>query len=339
MVLAALTAVGFLIVFRYLPETKGLAKAAEEESNADEGRSLVPLSLGQESHEQRRLLEGGSGAGETEGGDVWSSAELGERVQLVEGTEKGGQSAGSVSEGGRGPEVKRRCRQLLERGGSGRSSEADGIETCLLREGSGGDYQPKSRRASFEVTALAVESAGVGLQGVGRVTPSHDQRTSNLFRSSEKERALEAGTAGDFLPRVGFKKGGVLSTLRGWLVGKKSRQQEYKRLNSHVVVGSDSEVEDDPRSPDVLSNLLASPKSASNERASLVKAMCEKEILVCLIIYCMLSFTFGAFDEVFPLWSLSDWHSGGLNFGTNNVGMAQTAGGVALIPFQVSEGL
>eukprot|EP00897_Mesotaenium_endlicherianum_P006758 jgi/Mesen1/610/ME000108S10766 len=69
-----------------------------------------------------------------------------------------------------------------------------------------------------------------------------------------------------------------------------------------------------------------------------------------LLTYGLLGFVFTAFDEVnpsplqgwfplllvqlFPLWCLTGREHGGLQFGTNSVGLAQTAGGLALVPFQ-----
>eukprot|EP00850_Spirogloea_muscicola_P000518 SM000002S05598 [mRNA] locus=s2:1137741:1141602:+ [translate_table: standard] len=61
----------------------------------------------------------------------------------------------------------------------------------------------------------------------------------------------------------------------------------------------------------------------------------EQDTVVAILVYCGMSFIFSDFDEVFPLWSLSDPAVGGLHFGTNDVGLAQTAGGAALIPFQL----
>eukprot|EP00850_Spirogloea_muscicola_P002218 SM000008S22307 [mRNA] locus=s8:949641:953502:- [translate_table: standard] len=61
----------------------------------------------------------------------------------------------------------------------------------------------------------------------------------------------------------------------------------------------------------------------------------EQDTVVAILMYCGMAFIFSDFDEVFPLWSLSDPAVGGLHFGTNDVGLAQTAGGAALIPFQL----
>ncbi|CAI7842503.1 unnamed protein product, partial [Closterium sp. NIES-53] len=54
-----------------------------------------------------------------------------------------------------------------------------------------------------------------------------------------------------------------------------------------------------------------------------------------VLIYDLLGLVYVAYDELFPLWSLSRWDLGGLNLGSNEVGLAQTAGGVSLIPFQL----
>eukprot|EP00897_Mesotaenium_endlicherianum_P007118 jgi/Mesen1/6434/ME000033S05720 len=58
----------------------------------------------------------------------------------------------------------------------------------------------------------------------------------------------------------------------------------------------------------------------------------ERDTVVATLLYGLCGFMFIAYDELFPLWSLSDWKVGGLNFGTNNVGLAQAASGVAMIP-------
>ncbi|CAI5515603.1 unnamed protein product [Closterium sp. Naga37s-1] len=54
-----------------------------------------------------------------------------------------------------------------------------------------------------------------------------------------------------------------------------------------------------------------------------------------VLIYDLLGLVYVAYDELFPLWCLSRWNLGGLNLGSNEVGLAQTAGGVSLIPFQL----
>ena len=55
-------------------------------------------------------------------------------------------------------------------------------------------------------------------------------------------------------------------------------------------------------------------------------------------IFCLCGFMFVGFDELFPLWSLTDWDIGGLSFRTSNVGLAQGAAGVALVREQLPEG-
>ena len=49
------------------------------------------------------------------------------------------------------------------------------------------------------------------------------------------------------------------------------------------------------------------------------------------VIFCLCGFMFVGFDELFPLWSLTDWDIGGLSFHTSNVGLAQGAAGAALV--------
>ncbi|CAI5509148.1 unnamed protein product, partial [Closterium sp. Naga37s-1] len=49
----------------------------------------------------------------------------------------------------------------------------------------------------------------------------------------------------------------------------------------------------------------------------------------------LLSFATTSFNEVFPLWSLTDWRFGGLSFGTNQVAMAQTCAGICSVIFQL----
>eukprot|EP00271_Cylindrocystis_brebissonii_P022046 TRINITY_DN8260_c0_g1_i1.p1 TRINITY_DN8260_c0_g1~~TRINITY_DN8260_c0_g1_i1.p1 ORF type:complete len:613 (-),score=123.45 TRINITY_DN8260_c0_g1_i1:941-2779(-) len=59
---------------------------------------------------------------------------------------------------------------------------------------------------------------------------------------------------------------------------------------------------------------------------------CDPDTLMTGAIFCLCGFMPVAFDALFPMWSLSDWSVGGLGFTTTNLGMAQAASGVSLIP-------
>lgn len=58
----------------------------------------------------------------------------------------------------------------------------------------------------------------------------------------------------------------------------------------------------------------------------------ERDTVVSTMLYGLCGYMFIAYDELFPLWSLTAWAKGGLGFTTDNVGVAQAASGVAMIP-------
>jgi hypothetical protein len=390
------------VVFRYLPETKGLAKAVDDKVGEEEGRRLVPLGSGLA---DGKVFEDGKGFGD---GKVFGDERGfgdGKGVEEGKGFEKGfGDERGSAerkkpegeeefrkdiggvemegsdrryegeefeplslevvvdglkdrseygaeswqAEGWLGPDAKRRYSLKQQSQGKGLGgNEMDSYppqEGALVSQHS--DVGARSRRSSFEVTALAVASAGAGLQGLALVTPTFEPRECSIFRE-EKDRQTD-WKHDEYPVETASSQNGVLSKLLNWVAGRLGKRRQYRRVKSHQIEVTGIEA-DDSESHDYIPStsnssffsriqrLFALEKDApgQSQRGGLVKAMCEKEILVCLVVYCMLSFIYGAFDEIFPLWSLTDWHAGGLNFGTNNVGMAQTAGGVALIPFQV----
>eukprot|EP00898_Chlorokybus_atmophyticus_P004074 jgi/Chlat1/4668/Chrsp3S05609 len=61
----------------------------------------------------------------------------------------------------------------------------------------------------------------------------------------------------------------------------------------------------------------------------------ETESVIPILLYFVSGLTFSAFDETYPLWSLTDYGDGGLSFRSEHVGMTQTISGFFLIPFQL----
>ncbi|CAI5484427.1 unnamed protein product [Closterium sp. Yama58-4] len=86
--------------------------------------------------------------------------------------------------------------------------------------------------------------------------------------------------------------------------------------------------------------LAGSPKgvmatSSGGGSTTLSDELFRVDTVCSVLIYDLLGLVYVAYDELFPLWCLSRWDLGGLNLGSNEVGLAQTAGGVSLIPFQL----
>ncbi|GJP39628.1 hypothetical protein CLOM_g23979 [Closterium sp. NIES-68] len=67
----------------------------------------------------------------------------------------------------------------------------------------------------------------------------------------------------------------------------------------------------------------------------LAQALFDSATVKAFLFLALLSFATTAFNEVFPLWSLTDWRFGGLSFGTNQVAMAQTCAGICSVIFQL----
>ncbi|CAI7856325.1 unnamed protein product [Closterium sp. NIES-54] len=86
------------------------------------------------------------------------------------------------------------------------------------------------------------------------------------------------------------------------------------------------------RRPILLMTQLRKPEGVNT---TLRDELFRVDTVCSVLIYDLLGLVYVAYDELFPLWSLSRWDLGGLNLGSNEVGLAQTAGGVSLIPFQL----
>jgi MFS family permease len=91
-------------------------------------------------------------------------------------------------------------------------------------------------------------------------------------------------------------------------------------LEDNLIVESGEEIE-------------SKPKSRLGKLLSLIRE--NKLIIVVVWGYMMISLIFTMYDEVFPLWALTDTNAGGLGFMTNQIGTVFMLSGIYLVLFQL----